>query len=46
MAMAEPADFVHVYDISKGYETEQKIDFFGEISEISSIYIIMIYCKF
>ncbi|KAL0696416.1 hypothetical protein Bca4012_063596 [Brassica carinata] len=35
MAMAEPADFVHVYDVSKGYETEQEIDFFGEISGIS-----------
>ncbi|KAL0661608.1 hypothetical protein Bca4012_098445 [Brassica carinata] len=35
MATAEPADFVHVYDVSKGYETEQEIDFFGEISGIS-----------
>ncbi|KAJ0263957.1 hypothetical protein HA466_0023960 [Hirschfeldia incana] len=35
MAMGEPADFVHVYDVSKGYETEQEIDFFGEISGIS-----------
>ncbi|CAN7010772.1 hypothetical protein IGI04_011837 [Brassica rapa subsp. trilocularis] len=35
MAMAEPADFVHVYDVAKGYETEQEIDFFGEISGIS-----------
>ncbi|ESQ29898.1 hypothetical protein EUTSA_v10011474mg [Eutrema salsugineum] len=35
MAMAEPADFVHVYDVSKEYETEQEIDFFGEISGIS-----------
>ncbi|CAF2101774.1 unnamed protein product [Brassica napus] len=35
MAMAEPADFVHVYEFSKGYETEQEIDFFGEISGIS-----------
>lgn len=35
MAMAEPADFVHVYDVSNGYETEQEIDFFGEISGIS-----------
>ncbi|KAG9146789.1 hypothetical protein Leryth_005112 [Lithospermum erythrorhizon] len=32
MAMAEPADFVHVYDVNKGYEQEQEIDFFGEIS--------------
>ncbi|EOA40402.1 hypothetical protein CARUB_v10009129mg [Capsella rubella] len=35
MAMAEPADFVHVYDVSNGYEMEQEIDFFGEISGIS-----------
>ncbi|XP_010534826.1 PREDICTED: uncharacterized WD repeat-containing protein C2A9.03-like [Tarenaya hassleriana] len=35
MAMAEPADFVHVYDVRNGYETEQEIDFFGEISGIS-----------
>ncbi|KAL8142469.1 hypothetical protein V2J09_015501 [Rumex salicifolius] len=35
MAMAEPADFVHVYDVKNGYETEQEIDFFGEISGVS-----------
>ncbi|XP_058784997.1 uncharacterized WD repeat-containing protein C2A9.03-like [Vicia villosa] len=35
MAMAEPADFVHVYDVKNGYEMEQEIDFFGEISGIS-----------
>ncbi|QCD95340.1 Ca2+/calmodulin-dependent protein kinase [Vigna unguiculata] len=35
MAMAEPADFVHVYDVKGGYEKEQEIDFFGEISGIS-----------
>ncbi|KAB1214993.1 putative WD repeat-containing protein C2A9.03 [Morella rubra] len=35
MAMAEPADFVHVYDVKNGYEKEQEIDFFGEISGIS-----------
>ncbi|KAL9258645.1 putative WD repeat-containing protein [Drosera capensis] len=35
MATAEPADFVHVYDAKKGYEEEQEIDFFGEISGIS-----------
>ncbi|KAL0743765.1 hypothetical protein Bca4012_085278 [Brassica carinata] len=34
MAMAEPADFVHIYDVSKGYETEKEVDFFGEISSI------------
>ncbi|XP_059666605.1 uncharacterized WD repeat-containing protein C2A9.03-like isoform X2 [Cornus florida] len=35
LAMAEPADFVHVYDAKNGYEKEQEIDFFGEISGIS-----------
>ncbi|XP_038685019.1 uncharacterized WD repeat-containing protein C2A9.03-like [Tripterygium wilfordii] len=35
MAAAEPADFVHVYDAKSGYEKEQEIDFFGEISGIS-----------
>ncbi|XP_057453844.1 uncharacterized WD repeat-containing protein C2A9.03-like [Lotus japonicus] len=35
LAMAEPADFVHVYDVKSGYEREQEIDFFGEISGIS-----------
>lgn len=35
MAMAEPADFVHVFDAKNGYEREQEIDFFGEISGIS-----------
>ncbi|KAE9599150.1 hypothetical protein Lal_00043852 [Lupinus albus] len=35
MAMAEPADFVHVYDAKRGFEKEQEIDFFGEISGVS-----------
>ncbi|KAG5526076.1 hypothetical protein RHGRI_032390 [Rhododendron griersonianum] len=35
MAMAEPADFIHVFDAKSGYEKEQEIDFFGEISGIS-----------
>ncbi|KAL5981298.1 hypothetical protein ACLOJK_015353 [Asimina triloba] len=35
MAMAEPADFVHVYDVQNGYDKEQEIDFFGEISGVS-----------
>uniref|UniRef100_A0A2P2LD51 WD-40 repeat family protein n=3 Tax=Rhizophora mucronata TaxID=61149 RepID=A0A2P2LD51_RHIMU len=35
MAMAEPADFVHVHDVKNGYEKEQEIDFFGEISGVS-----------
>lgn len=32
MAMAEPADFVHIFDVKNGYGKEQEIDFFGEIS--------------
>ncbi|KAL3850984.1 hypothetical protein ACJIZ3_012866 [Penstemon smallii] len=35
MVMAEPADFVHVYDVKNGYDKEQEIDFFGEISGVS-----------
>ncbi|CAI8595770.1 unnamed protein product [Vicia faba] len=35
MAIAEPADFVHLYEVKSGYENEQEIDFFGEISGIS-----------
>ncbi|KAK1406913.1 hypothetical protein QVD17_38522 [Tagetes erecta] len=35
MTMAEPADFVHVFDVKSGYELEQEIDFFGEISGTS-----------
>ncbi|XP_062079120.1 uncharacterized WD repeat-containing protein C2A9.03-like [Humulus lupulus] len=35
MAMAEAADFVHVYDVKSGYEKEQQVDLFGEISGMS-----------
>ncbi|CAL9043736.1 uncharacterized WD repeat-containing protein C2A9.03-like isoform X1 [Musa acuminata AAA Group] len=35
MAMAEPADFVHVFDVGSGYNKQQELDFFGEISGIS-----------
>ncbi|XP_058207699.1 uncharacterized WD repeat-containing protein C2A9.03-like [Rhododendron vialii] len=35
MAMAEPTDFVHVFDAKSGYEKEQEIDFFGEVSGMS-----------
>ncbi|KAH7546972.1 hypothetical protein FEM48_Zijuj01G0257800 [Ziziphus jujuba var. spinosa] len=35
MAMAEPADFVHIYDAKNGFDREQEIDFFGEISGMS-----------
>lgn len=32
MAMAEPADFAHIFDVKSNYEQKQEIDFFGEIS--------------
>ncbi|GER55678.1 transducin/WD40 repeat-like superfamily protein [Striga asiatica] len=35
MAMAEPADFVHVFDVSSDYRSSQEIDLFGEIAGIS-----------
>lgn len=35
MAMSEPADFVHIFDVKNGYETRQEVDIFGEISGIS-----------
>ncbi|KAL4309570.1 hypothetical protein GQ457_01G050020 [Hibiscus cannabinus] len=35
MAMAEAADYVHVYDVNRDYENEQEIDFFGEIPGFS-----------
>lgn len=35
MAMAEPADFVHVYDTKQNYDKSQEIDFFGEIAGVS-----------
>ncbi|XP_021775272.1 uncharacterized WD repeat-containing protein C2A9.03-like isoform X1 [Chenopodium quinoa] len=35
MAMAEPADFVHIFDTQSGYEEAQEIDLFGEIAGIS-----------
>ncbi|KAM5575774.1 hypothetical protein ABKV19_014626 [Rosa sericea] len=35
MAMAEPADFVHVIDTQSGYAKGQEIDLFGEIAGIS-----------
>lgn len=35
LAMAEPADFVHIFDIKSGYEKVQEIDLFGEIAGIS-----------
>eukprot|EP00252_Welwitschia_mirabilis_P007259 TRINITY_DN1847_c0_g1_i1.p1 TRINITY_DN1847_c0_g1~~TRINITY_DN1847_c0_g1_i1.p1 ORF type:complete len:447 (-),score=70.02 TRINITY_DN1847_c0_g1_i1:398-1738(-) len=35
MAMAEPADFVHIYDTANNYDKCQEIDFFGEIAGFS-----------
>ncbi|KAL3614908.1 hypothetical protein CASFOL_040569 [Castilleja foliolosa] len=35
MATAEPADFVHIYDVKSGYEKEEEIDFYGETSGFS-----------
>lgn len=35
MAMAEPADFVHLYDTKQDYTKSQEIDLFGEIAGIS-----------
>ena len=35
MAMAEPADFVHIFDTESGWVEEQEIDMFGEIAGIS-----------
>ncbi|XP_077213006.1 transducin/WD40 repeat-like superfamily protein isoform X2 [Tasmannia lanceolata] len=35
MAMAEPADFVHIYDTQSDYCNVQEIDLFGEIAGIS-----------
>lgn len=35
LAMAEPADFVHVIDAESGYVKGQEIDIFGEIAGIS-----------
>ncbi|CAH1450964.1 unnamed protein product [Lactuca virosa] len=32
LCYAEPADFVHVFDVKNGYQKQQEIDFFGEIS--------------
>ncbi|KAJ4822360.1 hypothetical protein Tsubulata_020048 [Turnera subulata] len=35
LAMAEPADFVHIFDTESGYVNCQEIDLFGEIAGIS-----------
>ncbi|KAJ7959037.1 WD40 repeat [Quillaja saponaria] len=35
LAMAEPADFIHIFDAQSGYIQRQEIDLFGEIAGIS-----------
>ncbi|KAL8162353.1 hypothetical protein V2J09_013842 [Rumex salicifolius] len=35
MVVAEPADFVHIYNTKTNYNKRQEIDFFGEISGVS-----------
>lgn len=35
LAMAEPADFIHVFDVQSGYSRKQELDFFGEIAGMS-----------
>lgn len=35
LAMAEPADFVHIIDVQSGYVKGQEIDIFGEIAGLS-----------
>lgn len=35
LALAEPADFVHIIDAQSGYVKAQEIDIFGEIAGIS-----------
>ncbi|KAJ0510887.1 putative transcription factor WD40-like family [Helianthus annuus] len=35
LVVAEPADFVHVYNTNLNYEERQEIDFFGEIAGVS-----------
>ena len=35
LAMAEPADFVHIFDVYQDFTKSQEIDIFGEIAGIS-----------
>ncbi|GFR47577.1 hypothetical protein Agub_g9305 [Astrephomene gubernaculifera] len=35
LAMSEPADFVHLYDVAAGFQHCQEHDFFGEIAGVS-----------
>ncbi|TVU05360.1 hypothetical protein EJB05_48519, partial [Eragrostis curvula] len=36
MAMAESADFVHIFDVASGFRRRQELDFFGEVAGMSS----------
>lgn len=35
LAMAEPADFIHIFEVGSGYNRKQELDFFGEIAGMS-----------
>ncbi|XBI09259.1 uncharacterized WD repeat-containing protein C2A9.03 isoform X4 [Aegilops tauschii subsp. strangulata] len=35
LAMAEAADFIHIFDVGSGYDRKQELDFFGEVAGIS-----------
>lgn len=35
MIIAEPADFVHIYNTKADYKKRQELDFFGEISGVA-----------
>jgi WD40 repeat protein len=35
LAMAELADFIHIFDVESGYNKKQELDFFGEITGMS-----------
>lgn len=35
LAAAEPADFVHVYDVASNFSRVQEVDLFGEVAGIS-----------
>mmetsp|Transcript_67847 Transcript_67847/g.214640 ORF Transcript_67847/g.214640 Transcript_67847/m.214640 type:complete len:116 (-) Transcript_67847:47-394(-) len=35
LAIAEPADFVHIVDVASNYSSVQEIDLFGEVSGVA-----------
>jgi hypothetical protein len=35
LALSEPADFVHIYDVETGFRECQVLDFFGNIAGIA-----------